>query len=117
MQRFLILLLAVTASLCGQPRRIVSTAPSITEMLFAIGAGDRVIGVTTFCHYPKEVTRLPKIGTYLQPNLETVLSLRPDLVVILRSPLGLRERFEAAKLKVLELEQAENIAGIHSSIE
>ena len=54
-------------------QRIVSTAPSITEMIYALGLGDRVVGVTTFCHYPPEVLNKPKIGTYMHPNFEVIL--------------------------------------------
>ncbi len=63
--------------------RIVSMAPSITETLFALGLGDRVVGVTPFCEYPPEAKEIARIGAYLDPNLEAVLSLDPDLVVML----------------------------------
>ena len=49
------------------PSRIVSTSPSITETLFALGLGSRVVGVSTYCRYPPEVTTLPKVGTFLKP--------------------------------------------------
>ncbi|MFN9084106.1 MAG: helical backbone metal receptor, partial [Acidobacteriota bacterium] len=64
------------------PERIVSTAPSFTEMLFALGAGDRVVAVSTYCHYPPAVDRLPRIGTYLEPNVEAIIRLRPNLVLV-----------------------------------
>lgn len=64
------------------PERIVSTAPSFTEMLYAVGAGERVVAVSTYCHYPASVDRLPRIGTYLEPNVEAILRLRPDLVLV-----------------------------------
>lgn len=68
----------------GQPcRRIVSMAPSITETLFALGLGDRVVGVTQFCQYPPEAQGLPKVGGYHNPNLEALVALKPDLVVML----------------------------------
>ena len=57
--------LLLPVALWGQPRRIVSTTPSITEMLFALGLGDRVTGVTTYCRYPEQARRLPKIGTLM----------------------------------------------------
>ena len=57
------------------PRRIISLAPSITETLFAIGAGDRVVGVTTFDDYPPEVKRIFKVGGFSNPNLERILIL------------------------------------------
>lgn len=62
--------------------RIVSLAPSLTEMLFALGLGDKVVGVTRFCAYPAETADLPKVGGYYDPNLEAILALRPNLVVL-----------------------------------
>jgi len=61
--------------------RIVSLAPAITETLFAIGAGSRVVGVTLFDNYPKEVERIFKVGDFSNPNLERVISVKPDLVL------------------------------------
>lgn len=64
-------------------RRIVSLAPSVTEMLFAVGAGDQVVGVTRFCDYPPPARRLPKVGgiTPLNIDLERIVRLRPELVL------------------------------------
>src|SRR5438477_6105656 len=64
------------------PARIVSTSPSITETLFALGLGDRVVGVSDFCRFPAEVAKLPKVGTFLKPDAERIAALRPDLVVV-----------------------------------
>ena len=66
--------------LAKAPTRIVSLAPSITEMLFAIGAGDQLVGVTDFCDYPPEALKKPKVG-YSNPNMESLVALEPDLVV------------------------------------
>jgi cobalamin transport system substrate-binding protein len=66
--------------LAKTPTRIVSLAPSVTEMLFAIGAGDQLVGVTQFCNYPPEALKKPKVG-YANPNLESLVELQPDLVV------------------------------------
>ena len=62
------------------PARIVSLAPSITEMLFAIEAGEQLVGVTDFCDYPSEALKKPKVG-YSNPNLESLVALQPDLVM------------------------------------
>ncbi len=67
-----------------QPSRIVSLSPSNTEILFAIGAGDRVLGVTSFCDYPPEAREREVTGGYTNPNLEKIVSLRPDLVLAAR---------------------------------
>ena len=67
----------------GQCRRIVSMAPSITETLYALGLGDRVVGVTRDCRYPPEVEDTQRIGGYFDPNFEALVALKPDLVVML----------------------------------
>jgi iron complex transport system substrate-binding protein len=63
------------------PRRLVSLAPSITEILYFLELGDRVVGVTSFCNCPPEVKMKPRIGTYWEFNLEAILALKPDLVL------------------------------------
>lgn len=109
-------LLAVTLSWAADPpRRIVSAAPSITEMLYALGLGEKVVGVTTFCHYPPEVRDKPKIGSYIRPNMETILAMKPDLVVVLREHGSLVGRLRRAGLPVQALEH-NSLAGIYASL-
>jgi iron complex transport system substrate-binding protein len=64
------------------PTRIVSLAPSITETLFALGLGERLVGVTSYCTFPPAVASIPKVGGYTDANLETLLMLRPQLVLL-----------------------------------
>ena len=97
------------------PTRIVSTAPSITEMLYELELGDRVVGVTTYCHYPPEVRSKPKIGSYLNPNFETTLALKPDLVVVLKEHRELGEKLRGFGLPVLDL-QHNTLEGIYQSM-
>ena len=113
MKRFALFLLL--CSLAGAQQRIVSTAPSITEILYALGLGDRVVGVTRFCRYPPEARQKPKIGDYINPNLEAIAALRPDLVVIQTNPVRLAERLAALHLHSLEVNQ-ENLEAIYRSI-
>ena len=68
------------------PARIVSLAPSVTETLFALGAGPRVVAVSTFCDYPPEVRSLPKIGSFVAPSVEAIIAQRPDVVIGAPSP-------------------------------
>jgi len=96
------------------PQRIVSTAPSITEMLYALGLGDRIVGVDRFSRFPAEAARKPQIGDYAAPNLEVIASLRPTLVIIPTNPVQLRQRLEALRLHVLELDQ-EGIPAIYKT--
>ena len=63
------------------PQRIISLSPGVTEILFAIGAGDRVVGVTEFCNYPEKAKSLPKVGGLLNPSYETIITLKPDLII------------------------------------
>ena len=74
----------------GPPARIVTLAPSTTEIVFGLGGGDRVVGVCAQCDYPDAATRLPRVGGYLAPSVEAVLGQRPDLVMVVPSP-GNRE--------------------------
>jgi len=71
------------SSATGMPSRIISLAPSITEILFALGLGDRVVGVTRFCDHPTEAASLPNVGGYYDPNYEAIVALDADLVILL----------------------------------
>jgi iron complex transport system substrate-binding protein len=86
-----------------RPQRIVSTAPSITETLFALGIGDRVVGVSQFCNFPPEVQKLPKVGSYIKPDAEAIARLAPDLVVLERSSSELTERLNALHIAFIEV--------------
>jgi iron complex transport system substrate-binding protein len=66
----------------GTPQRIVSLAPSITETLFALGLGDRVVGVTDWCNYPPEALEKEKVGGYTTPDIEKIVALNPDLILV-----------------------------------
>ena len=71
-----------TVHVAAQPRRIVSLAPSVTEILFALRAGDRVIGVTSYCDYPPEARLKESVGDTLKPSVERIVALKADLVII-----------------------------------
>lgn len=103
--RNLIKLLPVFISVLGaqtQPKRIVSTFPSGTEALFALGLGDRVVGVSTYCRYPPAVLSLPKIGSYSKPDAEKIALLTPDLVVIPHIATGLADRLASLKIHTVQ---------------
>ncbi|MCX6150405.1 MAG: cobalamin-binding protein [Ignavibacteriales bacterium] len=71
-----------TVSLAKTPRRVISLAPNITEILFAIGAGDKLIGNTLYCNYPEEAKKITRVGDMLSIDYEKILSLKPDLIFI-----------------------------------
>ena len=100
---FVLLAAFVTAGMAGtqtttRPARIISLIPAVTEMLFALGAGDTVVAVSSFDKYPPEVEKLPRVGALLDPDLERVLSLRPDLVAVYGSQQDLRQQLERARI-------------------
>ncbi len=80
------------------PTRIISLVPAVSEMLFAIGAGPQVVAVSSFDDYPPEVLKLPRVGALLDPDLERILSLRPDLVIVYGSQVDLRRQLERASI-------------------
>jgi iron complex transport system substrate-binding protein len=85
------------------PQRIISLAPSITETLFAVGAGDKVVGVTNYCNYPEDAKQLPKVGDSAVIDFEKVVSLKPDLVIATYdwSPREAVEKIESLGLRTL----------------
>jgi iron complex transport system substrate-binding protein len=66
----------------GTPQRIVSLAPSNTEILFALGLGEKVVGVTDWCDYPPEALEKGKVGSYDTPDIEKIVALTPDLILV-----------------------------------
>jgi iron complex transport system substrate-binding protein len=80
----------------AEARRVVSIIPATTEMLFAMGAGDRVVAVGSYDRFPPEVDKLPRVGALLDPNVERILSLRPDLLVLYGTQTDLRTQMERA---------------------
>ena len=82
------------------PRRIISVIPAVTEILFAIGAGPQVVGVGSFDRFPPAVETLPRVGALIDPDLERMLSLRPDLVALYGSQQDQHEQLTRANIPV-----------------
>ncbi|HYA31533.1 MAG TPA: helical backbone metal receptor, partial [Thermodesulfovibrionales bacterium] len=107
MKRLIITAFTVSCLLCvpshaaDAPKRIVSLAPSMTELLFAFGLEERIVGVTNFCDYPEGAKKKPKIGGMSNPSLEAVITLKPDLVVMTvdGNPREFEERLRSLKIK------------------
>jgi len=97
------------------PQRIVSLAPSLTETLFALGLGERVVGVTRYCAYPPQALELPKVGGHLDPSYEALLALQPDLVVLIPSSDEIERRLESLGVRVLRVDQ-HDVEGVLDSI-
>lgn len=100
----LVAMLTTGAVAQAPPARIVSTSPSITETLFALGLGPEVVGVSRYCRFPPEVMRLPKVGTFLQPDAERIVALRPDLVFVNSVDSSLAHRLEAMHVRAVDVD-------------
>ena len=85
-----------------EPRRIVSLAPNITEIIFALGQEDRLMGVTRYSDFPPEAEMLPKVGSYVHLDLEKIVALKPDLCIAIRdgNPIAVAKRLESLKIPV-----------------
>jgi iron complex transport system substrate-binding protein len=109
----LLIIAAVAALVSLQPRptaqtrhRIVSLVPAVTEMLFAMGAGAEVVGVSSYDSFPPEVASRPKVGALVDPDFERILSLRPDLVVVYGSQEDLLSRLARARIATFQYRHA-----------
>src|SRR5213079_926321 len=86
------------------PHRIISVAPAITEILFALGAGDQVVGDTNYCNYPEAAKAKPKIGGFTTPSVEAILALRPDLVFMTKSRPDVAQKLRQTGIDVLQVQ-------------
>ena len=99
-----VLILAAAISSCEKPVshtgfKIVSLSPAMTENIFALGAAQDLVGVTTFCNYPEEAKKIYKIGDFSNPSLERIVGLKPDLVIV-NLPEQMRIKRQLEKLKI-----------------
>ena len=105
----------ITKSPDHQIDRIISLVPAVTEMLYEIGAGPRLVAVSSYDTYPPEVKKLPNVGALLDPNVERILSLRPDLVVVYGSQDDLKQQLARAGVAVFNYRHA-GIADVTTTI-
>ena len=97
------------------PKRIVSLVPALTEMLFAIGSGPQVVGVSSFDDFPPDVKSLPRVGALVDPDMERILSLRPDLVIVYGSQTDVETQLTRAGIRAYRYRHA-GLAGVFSTI-
>lgn len=94
--------LGYSITMTEKPERIISLAPSNTEILFALGLRDKVVGVTEYCNYPEEAKDKEKVGGYSTPNIERVVNLKPDLVLAAHgNPIGIIDALKGFNLTVV----------------
>jgi iron complex transport system substrate-binding protein len=100
------LIVPFVVSLAAQPRRIVSLVPAVTEMLFAIGARPQVVAVSSYDQEPAEVRTLPRVGALLDPDVERIFALTPDLVITYGSQADLKQQLARASIAVFDYRHA-----------
>jgi len=107
-KRLILALLVCGAALHAQApaKRVISVVPAVTEMLFAIGAGPQVVAVSSYDDYPPQVKSLPRVGALLDPDVERIISLRPDLVVSYGSQAELQQQLKGARISVFNYRHA-----------
>ncbi|MBI5806476.1 cobalamin-binding protein [candidate division TA06 bacterium] len=105
-----------TVSLSKAPLRIISFAPSLTEMVYALGGGDRLTGITAWCNWPPQAKEKTVVGDMMSPNFERMVSLKPDLALMIGSrPSPLLKKFEALNIPVLCFKD-ETVADIQRAV-
>ncbi|MBP7778377.1 MAG: ABC transporter substrate-binding protein [Acidobacteria bacterium] len=97
---------ADASRLAAEPKRIISLVPALTEMLFAIGAGPQVAAVSSYDDFPEEAASRPKVGALLDPDVERIFSLSPDLVALYGSQTDLRRQLERASIRTYDYRHA-----------
>lgn len=98
------------------PQRIVVLAPNLTEIVYALGLGERVVGVGDYGDYPPEVREQPRLGGLLDPHMETIVKLRPDLVVLLPSQQDVANQLAALDIEPLVVESEDTIEDIFAAV-
>jgi iron complex transport system substrate-binding protein len=100
-----------------EPTKIISVAPSITELVYALGKGNQLVGRTDYCDYPEEVKSVQSIGSLMEPNIEKIIELRPDIVVVsTHFKEDVAKRLEDLGIKIVVLYDAKEFNGVYDSI-
>jgi len=97
------------------PQRIITLSPSITEIAFALGLDEEVVAVTKYCDYPKKVTVLPNVGGYIDPNLEAIVALQPDLVILVATQQHTIKQLQQLNIPILAIYNS-SLSDIKNSI-
>jgi iron complex transport system substrate-binding protein len=102
----------------SRPQRIISLAPNITEILFALGLGDKVVGVTRYCDYPPQATEKENVGGMVDPSIEKIQALHPDLIIAFRgNPLRILSKLKNLHFSVFILDTGKSLEDLFLTIE
>lgn len=101
----------------NKPTRIVSLSPNLTQVVYALGDLDKIVGVTVYDEFPSEVTDLPKIGGWINPNYEAIVELYPDIVMLMKDQdISFGDKLRSLGLKTFVAKSNDSIADIIQSI-
>jgi iron complex transport system substrate-binding protein len=102
----------------SEPKKIISVAPSVTELVYALGKGDQLIGRTDYCDYPEEAKAVDSIGSLTDPNIEKIIEKKPDVVIAsTHFKDEVAKKLEDLGIKIIVLKDSKNIDGAYASIE
>ncbi|MEE9229288.1 MAG: helical backbone metal receptor [Acidobacteriota bacterium] len=110
-----VLLLGAGAAPAARPERIITMAPNLTEIVFSLGAGERLVAVSKYSDYPHAARALPRAGGFINPDIERVLAYQPDLVILRDYSTRLEEKLRAFSIPVLRVHD-ESISDIMETI-
>lgn len=94
-----------------EPLRIVSLSPTYTEIVFAIGAGDRLVGRTDYCDFPAEAAKVTSVGSMTKPSVEKIVELKPDVILVSFMDKEMVDKIEQTGAKVIQMPSGDSIAG------
>lgn len=101
-----------------EPERIISVAPNVTELIYALGKGDKLLGRTDYCDYPSEAKNVQSIGSLTNPNVEKIIELKPDVVIAsTHFKDDVAKKLEALGIKIIVLYNAEDFNGVYDIID
>lgn len=117
MSRLTVLSVLLLFAAPAQARRAVSLMPSYTEIVFELGAGRELVGVSNFCNWPPEALKIEKVGDYLRPNIEKVYSLKPDVVFTgAWAGASVAKQLSTLGVKVVSIPEEKKVEDIYSTI-
>ncbi|MGH4141088.1 ABC transporter substrate-binding protein [Clostridium sp.] len=106
-----------TVTIESEPKRIITIAPNITEGVYALGKGEKLVGRSDYDDYPKEALKVASVGSVLQPNIEKIVELKPDVVIAsTHFDKAVLKKLEALNIKVIVLYGEENFAGVYDTM-
>lgn len=107
----------VTHTVESEPQRILSLSPTFTEIIFELGAGDRLVGRTDYCDYPAQTSEIPSVGSMVAPSVEAIVELEPDVVLVSFMEEEMVDKIQQSGASVIQMNTANSITGSYAIME